>query len=665
MAFHSGNDKWLKAAVVGSLWGASEIVLGSFLHNLKIPFSGNLLTAIAIVIMIAGHRLWPERGIIIRAGLICAALKTMSPSASIMGPMIAITMQATLMEVALLLGRSTWFGYLLGGGLAMSWNIFHRIFTSIVLYGGTLIELYKSLIDYFIRQTGWQVEGYLAPLLLLASIFFVTGMAAATAGIYISRLAQNYRATAPTIRLQSASHNDEADDSGAERQSRKHADREAYKRQASSMESAGRQAKRMKSSSRQASAIEQSGRELPGYMILLRIVTIIALLVVAMMSITRIPLAAAAVILVAYLFMVWKIDARLLGRFIYKKGFWISMSIMLLLSAFLLRQDVSNTAFSLAGLQAGIEMMMRAMYVITGFGLISRELRSKSLITWFENRRMKGFLDAMRLSFQTTPLLIENIPGKKAWKRPTMVLSTMIASMEDAYEQMRSTASSDARHHQRSDPSANNPQSSDQTASPSLSAVIIITGNKGSGKSTLLAAVVEKLRKKGIGVSGIVAPELVENGERLGYYVQDADSGEKKILCRRPDEEPAGQQTGEVNFEGKNKGYVFDEDAIAFGEKVLDSACRDTLRPLRSANVLVIDELGPYELKGQGWAAAMDKLYGVWDGPMLWVVRESLIEAMLQRWPAKTHRVFRVGESSADEIIEAIMLHTSHEATSG
>ena len=41
---------WQRAAVLGSLWAASEIVLGSFLHNLRVPFSGHSLTAIAIVI---------------------------------------------------------------------------------------------------------------------------------------------------------------------------------------------------------------------------------------------------------------------------------------------------------------------------------------------------------------------------------------------------------------------------------------------------------------------------------------------------------------------------------------------------------------------------------------------------------------------------------------
>jgi hypothetical protein len=47
---HSLSEKWIKASIMGTIWAASEIVLGSFLHNLKVPFSGNILTAIGLVI---------------------------------------------------------------------------------------------------------------------------------------------------------------------------------------------------------------------------------------------------------------------------------------------------------------------------------------------------------------------------------------------------------------------------------------------------------------------------------------------------------------------------------------------------------------------------------------------------------------------------------------
>jgi hypothetical protein len=82
------NPIWLKAAVIGSLWASVEIVAGSFLHNLQVPFSGTILTAFAILLLSAFSRLWKESGIIWRAGIICALMKSISPSAVIIGPMV-------------------------------------------------------------------------------------------------------------------------------------------------------------------------------------------------------------------------------------------------------------------------------------------------------------------------------------------------------------------------------------------------------------------------------------------------------------------------------------------------------------------------------------------------------------------------------------------------
>ena len=44
---------WMKAAIVGGLWAAVEIILGSFLHNLRIPFSGTFLTIQGVILLIA------------------------------------------------------------------------------------------------------------------------------------------------------------------------------------------------------------------------------------------------------------------------------------------------------------------------------------------------------------------------------------------------------------------------------------------------------------------------------------------------------------------------------------------------------------------------------------------------------------------------------------
>ncbi|MBT4360216.1 MAG: hypothetical protein HOB84_10845, partial [Candidatus Marinimicrobia bacterium] len=73
-------DIWLKAAMLGSLWASIEIILGSFLHNLHIPFSGTFLASVGLILMINGYKLWPVKGLFWRTALVTAAMKSISPS---------------------------------------------------------------------------------------------------------------------------------------------------------------------------------------------------------------------------------------------------------------------------------------------------------------------------------------------------------------------------------------------------------------------------------------------------------------------------------------------------------------------------------------------------------------------------------------------------------
>ncbi len=178
---------WRKAAVLGSIWAASEIVLGSFLHNAQVPLKGEILTAIGIAIMIAGHRLWPERGLLWRTGLICAAMKSVSPSAAIFGPMIAIFMEGLLAEagVRLLGGNSA--GYLLAGGLAMCWAIGHKLGNLLIFYGSDAIAVYLRGVEWLQARFFLAAGSLWSPVLLLFAAYFLAGAAAAIAGMRAGR----------------------------------------------------------------------------------------------------------------------------------------------------------------------------------------------------------------------------------------------------------------------------------------------------------------------------------------------------------------------------------------------------------------------------------------------------------------------------------------------
>ena len=187
MIRHRLSEKWIKASIIGTIWAASEIVLGSFLHNLKVPFSGNILTAIGIIILISLSYTWTEKGLFWRSGLLCALMKTMSPSAVIFGPMIAIFTEAALLEISVrLLGR-TIAGYVIGSMLAMSWNLVQKILNYILFYGSNIIEVYSNLLKLAQKQLNIQTEIVWLPIFILLIVYALFGLLAAITGIRVGR----------------------------------------------------------------------------------------------------------------------------------------------------------------------------------------------------------------------------------------------------------------------------------------------------------------------------------------------------------------------------------------------------------------------------------------------------------------------------------------------
>lgn len=157
---------------MGGLWACSEVVLGGFLHSARVPLRGNILTAIGIAILAAGRKLWPGRGLLWRAGLICAGIKLLSPGTVKLGPMIAIAMEGALMEAP----------GLLGGGLAMSWTFLHKIASILFFYGSDGAAVYRGLWEGF---ASWAGRPAMSPWLALSaagSLHFLAGAAAAFAG---------------------------------------------------------------------------------------------------------------------------------------------------------------------------------------------------------------------------------------------------------------------------------------------------------------------------------------------------------------------------------------------------------------------------------------------------------------------------------------------------
>ena len=169
-------ERWYKAAIFGSLWAAIEIILGSFLHNLKIPFTGSILACIGIFILTVAIKNWSEPGLALRIGMICALMKSISPSAVIFGPMIGIFLEAFIFEISTLIFGRNLIGFLIGGGLAVTSNLLQKIINLFIVYGNDLVKIYYSIYDFAAKMLGNPILDPNEIIILLFVIEFALGV---------------------------------------------------------------------------------------------------------------------------------------------------------------------------------------------------------------------------------------------------------------------------------------------------------------------------------------------------------------------------------------------------------------------------------------------------------------------------------------------------------
>ncbi len=180
---------WPYVAAFGALWGAAEITLGSFLHTLRMPFTGVLLASAGAGLLIAQRQALPRRGAAIATGFVAALCKTMSPGGAILGPMLGILAEAALVELALLPAQRSIATALLAGALAATWAVFQKLLMQYLFYGGSVIDLYLSLLRQATEvlgarsEAGWTaLGGVLAVIAGVGAIAGFLGMAVGREG---------------------------------------------------------------------------------------------------------------------------------------------------------------------------------------------------------------------------------------------------------------------------------------------------------------------------------------------------------------------------------------------------------------------------------------------------------------------------------------------------
>ncbi len=172
---------WVTIGLFGALWGVVETTLGTYL-NVIFPsftntfFKGVILGGIGVAVALTGRFFVQKRGSVLLIGAITALLKMLSPAGSRIGPILAILLQSVMMELVLsLAGQPRRWAFVLGGALAVGWNFPHKFIMMRIMYGRTVVQVYRKLAQDGSAMLGLDPSLALLILAILLGVRLVIG----------------------------------------------------------------------------------------------------------------------------------------------------------------------------------------------------------------------------------------------------------------------------------------------------------------------------------------------------------------------------------------------------------------------------------------------------------------------------------------------------------
>jgi len=194
---------------------------------------------------------------------------------------------------------------------------------------------------------------------------------------------------------------------------------------------------------------------------------------------------------------------------------------------------------------------------------------------------------------------------KTAVKNPVSILNRMITRVERRLDEVRGEQKCEKR-------------------------VFVVTGTIGEGKTAWLATLAGMLKDKGVSVGGILALRIVEDGITTGYDISDISTGIRTPFLRYTGSETMGVERFTVIDSGYRAGYIALDPDFS-----------------RKKDVVIVDEVGPLELRGRGWSTRISELLGETKPILIIAVRKSLTESVIEKYGIKDFRIIEVGSGDA------------------
>jgi len=173
--------------------------------------------------------------------------------------------------------------------------------------------------------------------------------------------------------------------------------------------------------------------------------------------------------------------------------------------------------------------------------------------------------------------------------------------------------------------------------------ILLWTGPKHSGKTSSAGRLVAAARGRRFTVAGCLAPSVYADDVLLGFDIVNLRSSRRGPLARRNIGHP------------HDRSFHFLAEGLSLGEGALGPAAS------QDADLIVVDEYGPWELKSHLWRRATDRLMtspstrsgaAGTDAVLLLVVRDELADEVrrLYAGPA-TRRLAALAPESVDVVL--------------
>ncbi len=332
------------------------------------------------------------------------------------------------------------------------------------------------------------------------------------------------------------------------------------------------------------------------------------ILIILLFSLDFFPLGYTLFPLSIYLGWLWKRYASAMHHF-DRPLFWLQLLIIGLLAVWLWQDKMT-------GLIVGLKMILRAILVVSSLTAISVELKNPLVKAILYRKGYSHLYAGLGLATSAVPYIIKNIAqDKKGLLNPFKILQKAITLSDNLLQEFSRQFYSQTKNY-------------------------IITGDIHSGKTSFLKQVLAILKEKNpdLKVGGIIAHGFDFNGVRYGFNIENIATGQKEFLC--------GQEPADDSL--KIGRFYFSKQGLDFGHKAI-------LNNINKLDLLVIDEVGYLELKGQAWFEAIETALKQDNLSIIMVVRKRILDKILALWKTKNFVIIDIATHKPEEIADLVV----------